>query len=1024
MDSLTRFVIDHARFTALLIVSVLVGGVVVFLTQPRQEDPEITLRSAQVITRAPGLSPERIEQLITRPIEDAIKEISEVDTIKSISATGLSIVTPEVSAQFNDMGPIWTKLRNKMGDLAPQLPAEAQSPVVNDDYGRVAVVTLALSGADFSMAELYEVARSLRDEIGALPLVARVDLYGVQRERIWLEFDPAFLVQFGLVPAEIAAALQSQNVVLPGGTINAAGQRIVVEPSGNFRSVEEIRNLPIATDDGGILYLRDVAKVRRAYADPPDSPAFFNGAPAIVFGVSMVTDSNVVAMGHQVSSLLSTLRPALPLGMALDVPIFQPDLVQASVNDATNNLLQTMAVVLAVVMIFLGWRTGLIVGAMVPLTMLLTLIGMSVFGIVLHRISIAAIIVSLGLLVDNGVVVAEDIRRRLDEGVGRLDAALGAPRSLAIPLLTSSLTTILAFLPLMLVADSMGEFLRSLGQVLTIALMGSWLLAISVAPALCYWFLPESGEAQGGSEQTLNSRPYRAYRGALVRILDHRIAFVFLMLALLFAAGQVFQLVKQRSLAPSSRSQFTVYVDLPAQAHIDQTIATTRKLAAYLGDAEQNPEVTDVLAYVGGGGPRFFLALSPNDPQPNKAFLVVNTRTSEQVPTVMRRTEDFIQSDLPEATGRADLLFLGPAALGTVELRVRGANIDSLRRLVADITDVFIGVEGIVAVRNDWENAVLKLRVEVDQARARRAAVSSQDIAKTLSATFDGETVTSYREGDKLIPVVIRAQADRRESLDRIRSVEVYSAALGGPVPLLQIADIEGVVEPSRIRRFNQKRAVTIAGKHPDKTALELYAMMQSGLAEIALPPGYELDLEGELKGSRESNEALFAYAPHALFGIVLLLVLQFNSFRRPAIILLTIPLVIIGANFGLALTGSFFDFTAMLGLFSLAGIIVNNGIVMIDRIDQGRAAGHSVDDAVLEAALARARPIVMTTITTVLGLLPLALFGGEFWHGMAVVIMSGLAVGTVLTLGLVPVMYSLMFRSGAQGRTGDASAS
>jgi len=495
------------------------------------------------------------------------------------------------------------------------------------------------------------------------------------------------------------------------------------------------------------------------------------------------------------------------------------------------------------------------------------------------------------------------------------------------------------------------------------------------------------------------------------------------MLALLFAAGQVFQLVKQRSLAPSSRSQFTVYVDLPAQAHIDQTIATTRKLAAYLGDAEQNPEVTDVLAYVGGGGPRFFLALSPNDPQPNKAFLVVNTRTSEQVPTVMRRTEDFIQSDLPEATGRADLLFLGPAALGTVELRVRGANIDSLRRLVADITDVFIGVDGIVAVRNDWENAVLKLRVEIDQERARRAAVSSQDIAKTLSATFDGETVTSYREGDKLIPVVIRAQADRRESLDRIRSVEVYSAALGGPVPLLQIADIEGVVEPSRIRRFNQKRAVTIAGKHPDKTALELYAMIQSGLAEIALPPGYELDLEGALKGSRESNEALFAYAPHALFGIVLLLVLQFNSFRRPAIILLTIPLVIIGANFGLALTGSFFDFTAMLGLFSLAGIIVNNGIVMIDRIDQGRAAGHSVDDAVLEAALARARPIVMTTITTVLGLLPLALFGGEFWHGMAVVIMSGLAVGTVLTLGLVPVMYSLMFRSGAQGRVGDASA-
>ena len=927
--------------------------------------------------------------------------------------TGVSIVIPSVASRFNDMAPIWTKLRNKIDDVARRLPSSAETPIVNDDYGRVAVVTLALTGEDFTMAELHDVAKDLRDELGALPLVARVDLFGVQEERVWLEFDPSFLVQFKLDPSQIAASMQAQNIVLPGGTINAAGERMVIEPSGDFQSVEEIRNLAITTAKGQILYLRDIASIRRDYVDPPEAPAFFNDQRAIVLGVSMVESSNVVALGQQVRTRVAKLRTALPLGMSLDIVIFQPDLVQASVNDATNNLLQTMIVVLVVVMLFLGWRMGLIVGAMVPLTMLLTLIGMSIGGIPLHRISIAAIIVALGLLVDNGVVIVEDIRQRLDSGTLRVEAVLATTRSLAVPLLTSSLTTVLAFLPLMLIADSMGEFLRSLGQVLSVALLASWMLAISVTPALCYWFLPDRTTTSPAGAQAFDNVAYRAYRALLGFILKHRLLFVGLMLFLLFGAGQIFQFVKQRSLAPSERNQFTVYLDLPAQAHVSQTMVATRDLAAFLNDADRNPEVTDVLAYVGGGGPRFFLALSPNDPQPNKAFLVVSTQNGEQVPALIRRTDEFILRDLPQASGRAELLFLGPAPLGTVELRIQGPRIETLREITSQLTDAFHSVPGTGAIRSDWENAVLKFRIEVDQERARRAGVTSEELATALSTIFDGAAVTQYREGDKMIPVVIRAQADRRDSLDRLRSVEVYSANLGGPVSLLQIADIKSAVEPSRIIRFNQERAITVAGKHPEKTAIELYEAMQPVLTSMETPAGYTVELDGEIKGSQESNGKLFAYAPHALFGIVLLLVLQFNSFRRPAIILLTIPLVIIGANLGLAVFGAFFDFTAMLGLFSLAGIIINNGIVMIDRIDQGREE-LAVDEAVIGAALARARPIVMTTITTVVGLMPLALFGGEFWFGMAIVIMSGLAVGTILTLGFVPVLYSLMFRGGA----------
>lgn len=1012
MDILARFTLGHARFSGLLLLSVALAGGMIYGTQPRQEDPEITLRNAQVITRFPGMPPERIEQLVTRPVEDSIKEIAEIEEITSLSMTGLSIVTPKARDSYTDMAPVWTRLRNKMDDLRPALPQGAQGPAVNDDYGRVAVVTLALTGADYSMAELNEVAGDVKDAFSALPLVARVDLYGVQDERIWLEFDPNFMAQFDLTPASVMSALQGQNVVLPGGAVNAAGQNIVIEPSGDFRSLDDIRNLAIETGDGGLVYLQDLADIRRAHVEPPEAPVFYNNQPAIVFGISMLAGSNVVELGRQVLGQMQSVTPLLPLGMQLDIVIFQPDLVQASVHNASVNLLQTMAVVLLVVMLFLGWRMGLIVGALVPLTIMLTLIGMSLWEIELHRVSIAAIIVALGLLVDNGVVIVEDIRQRLDTGMERLEAVLATPRALAVPLLTSSLTTIIAFLPLVLVQDTSGEFLRALGQVLAIALLASWVLAIAVMPALCYWFLPAGAQADEAPPYT--ARVYRCYQRLLSLILARRMIFILLMIGLLFCAAQAFQFIKQRSLGPSERNQFTVYLDLPAEAHINETIGAAGKLSAFLQNDRENPEVTDILTYVGGGGPRFFLALSPNDPQPNKAFFVVNTQNNYQVAVTRSRVEGFIKRALPQANGRTDILFLGKAAIGTVEVRVRGPDLDTLREIGAQVKDIFHAVPGTEAIRSDWENPVLKLRVDIDQERARRAGVSSEQVARTLYSHFDGQPITDYREDDKIIPITLRSQPGERNNLDRLRTIEVFSETRSVPVPLLQIADFHGETEPSRIRRYNQERALTIAGRHSRLTAHELYAEMEHALNGIAMPRGYSIEMDGEAAGAEESNARLMGFAPHALALIVMLLVLQFNSLRRAAIILLTIPLVIIGANFGLLLSGAYFDFTAMLGFFSLAGIIINNGIVMIDRIDRARAEGLDIDEAVTTAALARARPIIMTTVTTVIGLLPLALFGGEFWYGMAIVIISGLSVGTVLTLGFVPVLYSLMFRPGS----------
>ncbi|MCR9219542.1 MAG: efflux RND transporter permease subunit [Alphaproteobacteria bacterium] len=1014
MDRLARFALDNDRFLILAVLAIIVAGLAAYQTQPRQEDPEITIRTAQVSASFPGMSPERVEQLITRPLEEEIKRIPEVREIRSVSMTGQALIMPELHDSIFDLEPVWADLRNKMEDAAGRLPEGTAGPFVNDDFGRVAVVTLAVSGAAFEPRELRWAARHLRDRLSAAPLVARIDLYGVQAERVWLEMEPALLSQFGLTPASLVQAVRAQNIVLPGGAVDAEGLTIVVEPSGNFESVEDIRNVAIEASTG-LVYLRDLVEVRRGYVDPPERPALYNGEPAVILGLSMVPGGNISELGADLRERLADLRAELPLGMALEIVTWQPELVEAAVWDATENLGQTIVIVLAVVMLFLGVRTGLVVGVMAPLSVLAALVGMSLWGIALHRVSIAAVIVALGLLVDNGIVVVEDVKTRMARGTDRRTAALEAARTLGVPLLTSSLTTILAFMPLMLAENSSGEYLRALSQVIILTLLSSWLIALTVTPAMCVWFLPEP--ARGGQQTALPSadRPepaaVRLYRGLLGRLLRLRIPFLAAMALLLVGSLALFDQVKQRHMAPSERNQFTVYLTLPAGSDPQATLQAAERLGGYLTDRAANPDVVSSAVYVASGGPRFFLALQPPDAQPHIAFGIVTTETPAQIGPAQARLTDWMARSLPEATARTEELFLGPAPLGTVELRVFGPDNAVLLGVAEAVREAFRAVPGVRGLRTDWENPVLKVQVAVDQERARRAGVTSEDIARALSTQLDGLPITDYREGDKLIPVMLRAEDAFRTSLDRLRTLEVYSARRGVGVPLLQVADFAGVVEPSQIRRVDQERAITIAAKHPDMSARALYETMRPAVAAIELPPGYRIETEGEIKASSEANGALFQYAPHCLFAILALLVLQFGSFRRPLIIGLTIPLVLIGAILGLLLFRAWFDFVAMLGLFSLAGIIINNGIVMIDRIDQLRAEGAPVDAAVVDAAVARARPILMTTLTTILGLVPLALLGGEFWFGMAIVIMSGLAVGTLLTLAVVPVLYSLLFR-------------
>ena len=1005
--TLTELSLSRSHFTAVCVGILAVIGGALYPSHPSQEDPDFTIREAVVTTRFSGMSPERVEDLITRRIEEEVRKIPEVKHITSSSRSGISIVHVSLYDRYFDLDPIWRDLRNRMEDLKRELPDGTDGPYVNDDFGRVAVATIALTADGFDLTELHEVAKSLRQELYLVRGTSQVDLYGVQPLEIHLEVDHARLAKFGVGPSAAFQSLANQNVILPGGRLVVNGYEFLVEPTGNLEDLSDVAEVPIPLPGGGSATLRDFATIRLGYADPPEDPVLFDGKPAISLGVSMVAGENIVEYGRRLTERLRAFEATLPVGIELDLATFQPSRVEHSIDDFIGNLYQTVAVVLLVVVLFLGIRTGLIVGLIVPLTILSSLLVMRLMGIPLHSVSIAALIISLGLLVDNGIVVAEDIRTRIGAGVDRREAALAAGRELSMPLLTSSLTTIFAFMPLMLAANAAGEYTRSLSQVILITLLCSWFLALFVTPLFSSWFIRAEPAAEGGAHDTPG---YRRYRRFLTAILHQRLAFLAAMVGAFALSIFLFRFVQVQFFPNSARDQFLVYFDLAAGAAIEQSRDEVKRFATWLADPEENPEIESHIAYVGSGGPRFVLGFAPPDAGAHRAMLVVNVREDADLDAVMLRARQKLAAEFPEVRPRVNKLGTGPSEPGLVEIRVSGRSRDRLMEIASRVREAFHAIPDVVGVRDDWGNRTRKLVLVVDQARAQRSGVSSQEIAVGLAGALDGTQISDYRREDETIPITMRSVASERQRLDQILTAPIFSEAKGMAVPLMQIADFDLEWEYGSIERRNLERTITVTGRHAVWKARELVDALQPALDAIELPPGYRFEQGGELEKSREANSALFANLPLCFGIIVLLLVWQFDSVRRPLIIFLTIPLTLIGAVLGLLVTRAPFGFMETLGMLSLAGIVINNAIVLIDRIDLEVREGTPPYDAIVSSAVRRLRPIVMTTLTTMVGLLPLMLFGGELWFGMAVVISAGLGGGTLLTLGVVPVLYSLFF--------------
>lgn len=1020
MINLSEFGVKYNRSVMSIVLGLMIFGALSYFTLPAQEDPSIKIREAVITTEFPGMPAEKIELLVTKTIEEGVRNVDEVKEIRSVSVLGRSTVYVQLYERYFDLDQIWDKVRNELDKVSNQLPEGTLPSFINDNFGDVAILTVALQASDgISMGEMFDMAQHTRDELYLVEGTQSVNILGAQQEAIVIEVSDTKAAQLGISASQLINTLQTENVIRSGGVIDIDGQSFNVTPSGNFNTIADIENVVFPLGEASqTIRLRDIAHVYRDVIDPPKQTAYFNGTSAIVLAIAKNDRYSVTEVSPRIEKRLQELNDIMPLGITLSIITRQADQVENAVKGVSVNVIQTLAIVLAVVILFLGLRIGLIVGAIVPAVVLIVLAILNFTGMALERMSLATLIISLGLLVDNGIVVAEDFKKRLESGQKRSDIIRSIGNTLAIPLLTSSATTMLVFLPLLLAESSSGEYTRSISIVIIYALVVSWLLSLLVTPYLCYLFIKDNEQAKANVVQAkmanLFDKLNASYRVLLRLILKQRALFMIVMILLFIGAGASLSIVPVKFFPDSDRAQVLAYIDLPAGTTMRETQRSLQEVFALLDNKERYRHVDNYAAYGGFGGPRFVLSLTPITPESNKAFIMLNLadrKHQDEIIALLR--EDFAQR-LPSMQVRVTKMFLGPSDSNKIDIQVIGPDKDVVFNTAQKVKDIMRTLNGTVEIKDDWENKISQVDITIDQARAKRAGVTSEDVARSLQTFYDGVVISEFREGDDIIPIITRADKHDRLDFSRIYSISVYSQSRNINVPLEQVAKVSFSPQYARIAREDLFRTVTIEGKNLFLTAEDMAPMLQDQLDELAstLPYSHRIEFDGVIKESKDSQQSLSANVPLCLAIVSLILIAQFNSYRRAGIIILTVPLILIGAVIGLLVSGANFGFMVILGLYALAGIIVNNAIVLIDRIEieRNEPSNENDLDALVSASIHRLRPIIMSTSTTILGLLPLILSKDPLFYGMASAIAFGLGIGTLLTLGVVPVLYSLLF--------------
>ncbi|MFW5490256.1 MAG: efflux RND transporter permease subunit [Desulfovibrio sp.] len=1003
----TRWCIENNRTFALIILAIAFLGIGTYQSISKLEDPDFTVRIAVISTVFPGASPQKVEELVTDKLEEKIREIAELDYVESRSMSGVSLIYVHVQERFMDMKPIWDRLRNKVDDVRPSLPEGVSGPYVNDEFGDVFGIVAAITGDGYSYRELKDVADDVRDELLRVKDVAKVERHGVQDERIFVNFSNARLAELGVSPAFIMQTLRQQNAIAPGGNALVGTERVVVEPTGEFKSLEQLAGTSISLPGKAQnIQLKDIATIERTFVDPPSELTRFNGKPCLMLAVSMAKGGNIVEMGKRLDATLKDIQARMPVGIDFNYVSYQPRFVDQAIGDFMVNLYEAFGFVVVVMLVFAGLRTALVAGLLVPMAIFMSIALMPFFDVVMQRVSIASLIIALGMLVDNGVVISENILVRLGRGEDRMKAVTEAATNLRMPLLAASLTTIFAFMPIATAKSETGEYCLSLFIVITLTLLSSWVLSLTFVPYLCFYVLkvkPTTQEFKGFF--------YSLYRGFLKLCLRHRLVFVVLVVGLTAYSMYAFRYIPKIFFPPNDREMVVIDFWQPYGTDIGVTVERVGQLEHFLMD---QPGVVSVGTFAGYGGPRWYLAMNIEQTHPNYAFLVVNTESLADAHALLQSTRNFVAGHLPDTRADVKMLEMGPPVGAPIQIRLSGKDMDKLFALRDKIEDVLDKTSGVTDIWDDWGEWTKKLVVDVDQERAKRAGISSQDIAMSLNTQISGMPITQFREGDTLIPVVFRSEKQEREGLDRLDDLNVTSYQSGKSLPLSQVAETRMTWQPGNIRRRDQTRTLTVKATVSGRFASEIMEEIRPKIEALhhssQWPAGYGIHFGGEDEEAQKSQASIMAGMPLAMAFILVTLMSQFNSVRRTLIILLTIPPMYIGITWGMMLSDSPFGFMAMLGMISLMGIIINNAIILIDAIERERERGREPYEALVLAAQKRLRPILMTACTTVIGLIPLSLQGGEMWRPMANVIIFGLAFATVLTLGLCPVLYSLFF--------------
>ncbi|MBO9433472.1 efflux RND transporter permease subunit [Ruegeria sp. R13_0] len=1001
---IARASIDRPLYTWLIILIALFGGIWGFLSLGRLEDPAFTIKNAVIVTQYPGATAEQVALEVSEPLESAIQQMGEVDTITSLNQPGRSLIEVEIKSTYDgsELPAIWTRLRAKVRDAARGLPSGVNQPFVNDGFGDVFGLFYAVTAEGFSDAEKHELATFLRRELLTVDGVADVEVQGLPQEAIFIEPDLSISVNQNVPIQAINEAIANADSVNSSGSVRSENDRTTILTAEGSDSVSAIAGLSVGSQ-GQVINLFDMSNVYRARQTDPDIMIRFDGTEAFTLGIAGLAAENIVEVGKRADAKFAELDTQIPFGVEI-LPIYQQHVVveQAS-NDFLVNLAMSVIIVVAVLGIFMGWRAAIVVGSTLLLTVVGTLLFMALFSIEMERISLGALIIAMGMLVDNAIVVAEGMQIAMLRGKSSRDAADEVASKTQIPLLGATVIGIMAFAGIGLSPDATGEFLFSLFAVIGISLLLSWVLAITVTPMLAHYFFKQGKE---GEVDAYGSLLFRVYGAILRWALRFRWLVVAGLIAVTVACYAGFGLMKQQFFPDSNTPLFFVHYKLPQGTPISRTSADMAVVEDWLAERD---DVVSVTTFVGQGATRFMLTYSAEDPNPSYGHMIIRTETLEDIPTLQAELEAFGVAQFPESEFRTKRLVFGPGGGTPIQARFSGSDPAVLRQLADEaVQRMAAATPNALNIHHDWREKELAVQPIYATERAQTAGVSREDIAATLQFSTDGITGGVLRERDRLIPIILRRPAEGDYSIvDQV----VYSDQSGQFVPIEQMVDgFEYQLLNTEVHRRNRVLTITVgADIPPDVTAAQVHSELRATIEEMDLPPGYRMEWGGEFEDSGDAQESLGRQLPLSLLIMVLISVLLFNAIRQPVIIWLLVPMSVNGVVIGLLGTGLPFTFTALLGLLSLSGMLIKNGIVLVEEIDLVRATGKPLQESIIEASVSRLRPVMLAAITTILGMAPL--LTDAFFVSMAVTIMGGLAFATVLTMVAAPVFYLLFFQ-------------